>query len=84
MLIDAAVLWFLFRIVRSQFRTNEPSEAVEDLPDDPLTGVPSPRKNPPRGRAGAVALALPEEDDEDYTLPPRTGSSFAVRVEVRA
>ena len=58
LLIAAAVFWLVFRFVRSQFRSLEPVEGSS--PNAPPRGVPSPKKNAPRGRAGAVALAEPD------------------------
>jgi hypothetical protein len=65
--IVAVVLWFVLRFVRNPFRHREPSESVED----PLAGVPSPKKRGPRNRSGAVALAEPYEEDADRGYPPR-------------
>lgn len=68
-LIGAVILclaWFVVRFVKSQFR-----ERAEDLPRrDPPSPVLAPKKNSPRGRAGAVALEEPDEDG-DFTYPPR-------------
>ncbi len=65
--IVAVVLWFVLRFIRNLFRPREPSESVED----PLAGVPSPKKRGPQNRSGAVALAEPDEEDEDRSYPPR-------------
>jgi hypothetical protein len=65
--IVAVVLWIVLRFVRNLFRPREPSESVED----PLAGVPSPKRRSPQNRSGAVALAEPDEDDEDRSYPPR-------------
>ncbi len=61
------VLWFVLRFVRNLFRPREPSESVED----PLAGVPSPKRRGPQNRSGAVALAEPDEEDGDRSYPPR-------------
>ncbi len=61
------VLWLVLRFVRNLFRPREPSESVED----PLAGVPSPKRRGPQNRSGAVALAEPDEEDEDRSYPPR-------------
>ena len=66
--IVAVVLWFVLRFVRNLFRPREPSESVED----PLAGVPSPKRRAPQNRAGAVALAEPDEEDENRSFPPRS------------
>lgn len=64
LVIGAAVLWIVFRFVRNQFRHQDIPEAVEgSTPADPFARVPSPKKNAPRSRAGAVALEEPEEDE---------------------
>jgi len=65
--IVALVLWFVLRFVRNLFRPREPSESVED----PLAVVPSPKRRGPQNRSGAVALAEPDEEDEDLSYPPR-------------
>jgi len=65
--IGAVVLWFVLRFVRNLFRPREPSESVED----PLAGVPSPKRRGPQNRSGAVALAEPDEDDGNSSYPPR-------------
>jgi hypothetical protein len=65
--IVALVLWFVLRLVRNLFKPREPSESVED----PLAGVPSPKRRGPQNRSGAVALAEPDEEDENGSFPPR-------------
>ena len=65
--IVAVVLWSVLRFVRNLFRPREPSESVED----PLARVPSPKRRGPQSRSGAVALAEPDEEDEDRSYPPR-------------
>jgi len=69
LIIAAVLLWLVFRFVRSKFHPREPAEAVGD--QDPFAGVRSPKRRGPRGRAGAVALAEPDESDEDQSFPPR-------------
>jgi hypothetical protein len=69
LVIALALLWFVFRFVRSKFRPREPSETVED--QDPFAGVRSPNKRGPQSRSGAVALAEPDEAEEDQSFPPR-------------
>jgi len=70
LLVGAAALSLIFRFLQSQFRKQEPSEALGDPTEDPFAYVPSPRRNGPRSRSGAVAV---EEPDEDIvkSLPPR-------------
>jgi len=65
--IVALVLWFVLRFVRNLFKPREPSESVED----PLAGVLSPKRRGPHNRSGAVALAEPNEEDENSNFPPR-------------
>jgi hypothetical protein len=65
--IALAVLWLVVRFIRTLFRPREPSESVED----PLAGVPSPKRRGPQNRSGAVALAEPDEEDENSSFPPR-------------
>ncbi len=74
-IIVAIALWLVFRFVRSQFRAQEPSSPMPGGRGDPLSGVRSPKKNTPGGRTGAIALAEPDEDDDDgnHTYPPWVG-----------
>jgi hypothetical protein len=65
--IVALVLWSVLRFVRKLFSPREPSESVED----PLAGVPSPKRRGPQNRFGAVALAEPDEEDENSNFSPR-------------
>lgn len=65
--VVAVVLWFALRFVRSLFHPREPSESVED----PLAGVPAPKRRGPQNRSGAVALAEPDEEEGNRSYPPR-------------
>jgi len=65
--IVVAIVWLVLRFVRSLFKPREPSESVED----PLAGVPSSKRRGPQNRSGAVALAEPDEEDENRSYPPR-------------
>jgi hypothetical protein len=56
-------LWFLRRFLRLR--------APADPAEDPFSFVPAPRGTRPRGRAGAVALEEPEEDNAADAFPPR-------------
>ncbi len=70
--IGAVVLWLVFRFVLSLLSLREPSESMDDpLVEDPLAGVPSPKRRGPQNRSGAVALAEPDEEDENRSYPPR-------------
>jgi hypothetical protein len=70
--IVVVALWFVLRFVRSLFSHREPSASVDDpLVEDPLAGVPSPRRRGPQNRSGAVALVEPDEEDENRSFPPR-------------
>jgi len=70
--IVVVVLWFVLRFIRNLFSHREPSESIDDpLVEDPLAGVPSPRRRGPQNRSGAVALAEPDEEDENRSFPPR-------------
>lgn len=68
--IGLLVLWFVLRFVRSRFTPKEPS-LDDPRVGDPFAGVPSPRKRGPQNRSGAVALAEPDEEDENRSFPPR-------------
>ncbi len=70
--IGAVVLWLVFRFVLSLLSLRKPSESMDDpLVEDPLAGVPSPKRRGPQNRSGAVALAEPDEEDENRSYPPR-------------
>ena len=64
-LVGLIVLWFVWRVIRLLFLPSQPAEPV----DDPFSLVPAPRKRGPKGRAGAVALEEPDEDDPDDYSP---------------
>jgi hypothetical protein len=57
----------LNRLKRLFGRKPEP----EPEPEDPFSGVRSPTKRGPQSRSGAVALAEPNEEDENRSYPPR-------------
>jgi hypothetical protein len=70
--IGSVALWLIIRFVLSLLSPREPSESVDDpLVEDPLAGVPSPQRRGPQTRSGAVALAEPDEEDENRSYPPR-------------
>lgn len=75
LVIAALVLWLVFRFVRRQFQSREPSETTGGAGgQDPFAGVRSPKKHGPQSRSGAVALAEPDGDEEEHrSYPPRTG-----------
>jgi len=73
LLIVAVALWLVFRFVRSSFQPQRPTEEFEDTVEDPTSDVPAPKNRGPRTRSGAVALAEPEDQNEDRTYPPRVG-----------
>jgi hypothetical protein len=70
--LGIVILWLVLRLVLSRVSPKEPSESV-DPPSRgrPLAGVPSPKKRGPLNRPGAVALAEPDEEDENRSYPPR-------------
>jgi hypothetical protein len=72
--IGIAALWLVWRFVARKFSRREPSESLDDpLVEDPFSGVPSPKKRGPQNRSGAIALAEPDdEEDENRSFPPRT------------
>jgi hypothetical protein len=70
--IGSVALWLIIRFVLSLLSPREPSESVDDpLVEDPLAGVPSPKRRGPQTRSGPVALAEPDEEDENRSYPPR-------------
>jgi hypothetical protein len=73
--IGIVVLWLVWRFVTKKFSRPEPSESLDDpLVEDPFSGVPSPKRRGPQNRSGAIALAEPNDDEEDENriFPPRT------------
>jgi len=70
--IGVVVLWLVLRFVGMLLSPQAPSESLDEpLVEDPLAGVPSPKKRGPQTRSGAVALAEPDEEDENRSYPPR-------------
>jgi hypothetical protein len=67
-MIAVAAAWLVWRFVSALFQPGQPIDPVED----PFAMVGAPRKNPPKGRSGAVALEEPEEDSPADGFPPRT------------
>jgi hypothetical protein len=55
--------WLLRRLLRPK--------APADPAEDPFSLVPATRGMGPKGRSGAVALELPEEDNPADAFPPR-------------
>ena len=69
--IGIVVLWFVLRFVLSLLSPRAPSESMDDpLVEDPFAGVTSPKKQGPHNRSGAVAMAEPDEEDENRSYPP--------------
>ena len=68
--IPLVALWGVFRFVQSQFAKISFREKTPPNPLDPRAGVRAPNKGNPGNRSGAVALAEPDEDDEDRSFPP--------------
>jgi len=70
--IGIVVLWLVWRFVTKKFSRPEPSESLDDpLVEDPFSGVPSPKKRGPQNRSGAIALAEPDEEDDNRSYSPR-------------
>ncbi len=70
--IGFVVLWLVLRLVLRLLSPREPSESLDDpWVEDPFAGVPSPKKRGPQYRSGAVALAEPDEEEENRSFPPR-------------
>jgi hypothetical protein len=65
-LIALGAMWFVWRFAMALFRPRQPAE-----PDD-RAPVTEPRRGPPKGRAGAVALEEPDDDGPADCFPPRT------------
>ena len=71
--IGIGVLWLVWRLIDRKLSRPEPTESVEGpLAEDPLAGVPSPKRRGPQNRSGAVALVEPDEEDENHSFPPRS------------
>ena len=70
--IGIVVLWLVWRFVTKKFSRPEPSESLDDpLVEDPFSGVPSPKKRGPQNRSGAIALAEPDEEDDNRSYSPQ-------------
>ena len=70
--VGIVALWLVLRFVLSRFGPREPSESRGDpRVGGPLAGVTAPKKRGPQNRSGAVALAEPNEEDEDRSFSPR-------------
>jgi hypothetical protein len=64
--IGITALWLVWRFLIKQFSRTEPSESLDDpLVEDPFSGVPSRKKRGPQNRSGAIALAEPDDHEED-------------------
>jgi hypothetical protein len=70
--IGIVVLWLVVWFVGTRLSPEKSSESFGDpRVEDPLAPVPSPRRRGPQNRSGAVALAEPDEEDEDSDFRPR-------------
>jgi hypothetical protein len=58
-LIALLALWAVWRFVRRALRPGSPAEPV----DDPFAPVPATRKGGPKGKAAAVAIEEPDDND---------------------
>ena len=64
--IGITALWLVWRFLIKQFGRTEPSESLDEpLVEDPFSGVRSRKKRGPQNRSGAIALAEPDDDEED-------------------
>jgi len=70
--IGIAALWMVWRFVGSCSPPRASGSVEGPSRRDPLAGVPAPKKRNPQNRSGAVALAEPDEEDENRSFPPRT------------
>jgi hypothetical protein len=61
--------WMIRRMRR---RETPVEEASAGQSGDPFARVSVPRKNSPKGRTGAVAVAEPDEENYPDLFPPRT------------
>ena len=62
-------IWIVWWLVRRMLQPGTPAEPV----DDPVASVPAPRKRGPKGKAGAVALEEPDDEDGSAdSFPPRS------------
>jgi hypothetical protein len=67
-LIAALAAWSAWWLIRRLTRLRAPAEPA----DDPMALVPASRKSGPRGKAGAVAVEEPSDDDPADCFPPRS------------
>jgi len=70
LLLAIAALLLLWQLVTSLFQTALPGEPAGSV-EDPLEPVPAPRRRGPPGKAGAVALEEPDDDEPPDYFPPR-------------
>lgn len=69
-LISLVAILMVWRFVASMFQSGQQAEPIDaESIDDPYSRVPAFRKNPPRGRSGAMALAEPDDDPPADCLP---------------
>ena len=67
LLIAVFAVWVTWRLIRNFLKPRAPTEPA----DEPLSLVGAPVKRGPKGRAGAIALDEPDEDEPaDYVPPP--------------
>lgn len=65
-LIAIIAIMSAFWLIRKMLRPKSPAEPAEES----FADVHAPKKSNPKGRAGAVALAEPDDDDPADTYPP--------------
>jgi hypothetical protein len=62
-------IWIVWWLVRRMLQPGTPTEPVDDL----FASVPAPRRRGPKGKAGAVALEEPNDDEDNAdSFPPRS------------
>jgi hypothetical protein len=74
-LLATFAVWCTWILIRSALRPRSPAEPA----DDPSAPVGAIVKRGPKGRAGAVAIEEPEDDNQSDYSPPRSLQALTVR-----
>lgn len=70
--IAVLAIWSALWSIRKMLKREAWKGAGPKSAGDPFARVPAPRRPNPKGRAGAVALREPENDEPAHAYPPRT------------
>ena len=70
--IAVLAIWAAWWSIRKMMKREAWKGAPPKSAGDPFARVPAPRKSNPKGRAGAVALEEPDDEEPADAYPPRT------------